>query len=180
MDYCTSTILDGPSEEPPGGTGFSLDGWSTLAQDNALPEFDMPDFSESTSPDSEVNSQSTDGPSDIFAQLEINLELQSGIMDDNEGVDLSPISCQANIDNMTDEISLSPHLLSWTVPAMITTLPVPQSAGLASNNLQSAQTSHPAVATTSTCLSTSASTARDRPRRGRGRTKLPEEKLKSV
>jgi len=137
----------------------------------------MPGSSNVTAPGSEPSSsQWTGGPSDIFAQLEIDLELNCGIMDDYEGVHLSQ-PFQANIAVMTDEMFLSPQLLSRTTSVMVATPPVYQSADAAPNSLQPSQISHAPVDATSTESSPSTYTAGDRTRRGRGRRKLPEEKL---
>ncbi len=177
MNYSTSPMVDGPSSASPDATDFALDDWSTSAPEDALPEFHMAESSDITSPGSEFSSQSTDGP---FAQVEIDIELQSGIMDDYEWVGLSPTSCQANIGDVTDGMCLSPQLLSRTQSIMVARLPVLQSSNEAPNSLQSGQNSRNAIVTTSTNLFPPTRTAPDQPRRGRGRTKLPVELLKSV
>ncbi|KAH8901999.1 hypothetical protein BR93DRAFT_973084 [Coniochaeta sp. PMI_546] len=178
MNFCTSFACDGPSYESSNLTDFSLDDWSTLAQEDALSDFNMPDSPGVTSPGSVTSSQWTEGCSDIFGQLEIDIELRSGIMDDYDGVDVSAICGQPNMVDVKDNMSLSPQLLSRTTPAMVATPPVLRSADAAPNTLHLLQTGDTAIVNTSTPVVPSTCSTGDQPRRGRGRRKLPEEKLK--
>lgn len=141
------------------------------------------------SPGSEISSQCTDGASTIFAQVEKDIEQHSGIMSDYEGRAPSSVT-----DGPPPDV-LSPEWLSCGMPTSST---VPTEAGATdvptSDSRPNVKPPRVVVAkksSTRSCLLPSAArpsvrierlpnTAPDGPRRGRGRKKLPEDKLKSV
>ncbi|OIW22930.1 hypothetical protein CONLIGDRAFT_650049 [Coniochaeta ligniaria NRRL 30616] len=201
MNYCTFSRAEEPypseepSYEPSAPCRFTPEGWSTLPEDYDHSGIGMSSLSATASPSSEVSSQWTDGRSDVFAQLEIDQEHQCGIMSDYEGKDPSSVSCQPYISNCPDLNSLSPACLSLGTSTSSAMPPDRGATDVPANNSQSSLQISAAVITTDSstraylppsAICQAARTeklpcaAQYPPRRGRGRRKLPEDKLKSV
>lgn len=193
MDYSTSSgigesfISDGPLYEPSDSCEFFLEGWDAAMEDDDLSGINTSSPSDVASPGSEISSQWTDGASSIFAQVEKDIEQHSGIMSDYEGRAPSSFSCQPSVTVGPPLTVLSPELLSCGMP---TSSIVPTEAGATDvptsdsrSNVQPPWVVFPKKSSTKSCLlpsTTLLNAAPDGPRRGRGRKKLPEDKLKSV
>lgn len=170
-----------------------MDPWQY--EDHVPGETAMPRFLGTTNPCSEVSSQWESKPALDIEMFERGLEYQAGIMDDYEEVDPSPISSQATQVYVPGQIFVSPEWLSLGISATATVHPGFQVPDVVANNLQYNQPAPTAVMVEESTTTSSSSpstdcqasqlptppcTIQDRPRRGRGRTKLPVEELKFV